>query len=294
MVDGGGLGWQAAAMASLQLADARIHYDRVGRGPVVLMLQGCGVVGQGWRPQVLGLSDRFTCVTVDNRGIGASETSDKRLSVEQMAADALAVMDAEEIQHFHLVGHSMGGLLAQQIAIEAPGRVTSLSLLCTFAHGKQGARITAGMMWTGMRMMIGTRAMRRNAFLELVMPPLVLRTRDRAQLAEELRPLFGHDLAEQPAVVMRQVAAMGRFDAYDRLAGLAAIPTLVVSAALDRVAPPVHGRELAAGIPGAGFVEIPDAGHGVAIQCAALVNAMLADHLDAAEAKVAGHPGSRP
>jgi aminoacrylate hydrolase len=284
-VDERGWGWQAAAMASLQVADARIHYDRVGRGPVVLMLQGCGVVGEGWRPQVMGLSDRFTCLTIDNRGIGGSETSAKRLSVEQMAADARAVMDAEGIENFHIVGHSMGGLLAQQIAIETPARVTSLSLLCTFAHGKQGARITPGMLWTGMRMMIGTRAMRRNAFMELVMPASVLRSRDRAQLAEELRPLFGHDLADQPPVTMRQVAAMGRYDAFDRFAVLAAIPTLVVSAALDRVALPVYGRELAAGIPGARFVEIPEAGHGVAIQCAALVNAMLADHIDAAEAR---------
>jgi aminoacrylate hydrolase len=277
-------------MATLQVAGARIHYDKVGRGPVVLMLQGCGVVGEGWRPQVQGLSDRFTCVTIDNRGIGASETSDKALSVPQMATDALAVMDAEGIERFHLVGHSMGGLMAQQIAIEAPARVTSLSLMCTFAHGKQGARITAAMMLTGLRMMIGTRAMRRNAFMELVMPESVLRTRDRAQLAEELRSLFGRDLAEQPPVVMRQVAAMGRFDVFGSLAGLGAIPTVVISAALDRVAPPVYGRELATGIPGARFVEIPDAGHGVAIQCAALVNAMLADHLDAAEARAAGHP----
>src|SRR6185295_3885756 len=99
---------------------ARIQYDKTGLGPVVLMLQGCGVVGEGWRPQVTGLSDRFTCVTVDNRGMGGSTLGDDRLTVERMAADAVAVMDAEAIDRFHIVGHSMGGLMAQQIAIAAP------------------------------------------------------------------------------------------------------------------------------------------------------------------------------
>jgi pimeloyl-ACP methyl ester carboxylesterase len=274
-------------MPTVDVANARIHYDKAGRGPVVLMLQGCGVVGEGWRPQVMGLSDRFTCVTIDNRGIGASTTTDKRLTIEQMAADAVAVMDAEGVDRFHIVGHSMGGSMAQQIALDHPARVSSLSLLCTFAHGKQGARVTAAMILTGLRMMIGTRAMRRNAFMELVMPAAVLRSRDRAQLAEELRPLFGYDLARQPPIVMKQVSALGRHDVYPRLAGLT-IPTLVMSASLDRISLPGYGKELAAGIPGAQFVEIPAAGHGVAIQCAALVNATLAQHIESAEAALSG------
>jgi aminoacrylate hydrolase len=277
-------------MPTLQRPSAQLHYQKRGRGPAVLMLQGCGVVGEGWRPQIEGLSDRFTCIAVDNRGIGASvidRPGKARLSIEQMAADALAVMDAEGIDRFHIVAHSMGGLLAQEIALGAHARVLSLSLLCTFAHGKQGARVTPAIMWTGMRMMIGTRAMRRNAFMELVMPESVLRSRDRAQLAEELRPLFGRDLADQPPIVMKQVSAMGRYDAFDRLGQLQGIATLVLSAGHDRISLPAYGRELAAAIPGARLVEIAEAGHGVAIQCAALVNAELAEHIDAAEAAAA-------
>ncbi len=63
------------------------------------------------------------------------------VSVEAMASDALAVMDAEEIERFHL-GHSLGGVIAQEIALRAPQRVQSLALMCTFARGRQGARIT--------------------------------------------------------------------------------------------------------------------------------------------------------
>ena len=78
---------------------------------------------------------------------------------------------------------------------------------------------------------------------------------------------------------MAQVKAMGRYDALDRLASLASIPTLVVSAAQDRIALPAFGRQLAAAIPGARYVEIEGAGHAVTIQCAGRINALLGEHL---------------
>jgi len=115
------------------------------------------------------------------------------------------------------------------------------------------------------------------------MPPALLAERDRAQLAEELRPLFGRDLAQQPPIVMKQLAAMSRYDATTRLAELAGIPTLVVAGALDRVARPVFGRQLAAAIPGARFIELPGAAHGVPIHDAPAINRLLSEHFASAE-----------
>ena len=192
-------------------------------------------------------------------------------------------MDAEKIHHFHVAGHSMGGLIAQEVALLAPARVKSLALLCTFARGKQAARLTPDIILVGLRTRIGTRVMRRNAFLGLIMPPAILATRDRAQLAEELRPLFGHDLADQPPIIMKQLAAMAKYDASARLGQLAHIPTLVVSAELDRIALPAFGRELVAAIPGARLVELPGAGHGVPIYAPGDVNGLLAEHFAAAD-----------
>jgi pimeloyl-ACP methyl ester carboxylesterase len=200
-----------------------------------------------------------------------------------MALDALAIMDAETIERFHVVGHSMGGLIAQEVALRAPARVKSLALLCTFARGKQAARLTADIVLIGLRTRIGTRAMRRSAFLELVMPPALLAEGDRARLAETLRPLFGRDLAEQPPIIMKQLRATAKYDASGRLGQLAPIPSLVVSAELDRIALPAFGRELAAAIPGARLVEIPGAGHGVPIHSPEKVNALLAEHFASAD-----------
>jgi 3-oxoadipate enol-lactonase len=147
------------------------------------------------------------------------------------------------------------------------------------------------MLLTAIRMQIGTRQMRRNAFLELVMPASYLAAKDRRQLSAELAPLFGRDLANQPAVVMKQVRAMSRYDAAPRFAELAHVPTLVISATEDRIARPACGRALASAIPGARFVEIAGAAHGVTIQKADEINALLAEHWERSERTPApGHP----
>ena len=261
----------------------RLRYTVAGNGPPVLLIQGVGLVGEGWRPQIDGLQDRFTLITFDNRGIGGSTMPDRTLTIPDMASDAFALMSALGFERFHAAGHSMGGLIAQEMALAAPARILSLALLCTFAHGRQGATPSPGMLPTAIRTRVGTRVMRRNAFLELVMPREYLEKTNRAQLAERLRPLFGHDLADQPPIVMKQLRAMARFDARERLPRLGSIPTLVIAASEDRIARPVFGRELAKAIPGAVYVELPNAGHGVTIQRAGDVNDLLSAHLARAE-----------
>lgn len=148
--------------------------------------------------------------------------------------------------------------------------------------------MSAGMLMTALRMRIGTRAMRRNAFLELVMPAGVLRQADRAHLAAELASLFGRDLAVQPPIVMRQLQAMARYDAASRLGELRSLPTLVISAAEDRISRPEDGRGLAGAIPGARLVALPGAAHGLPIHSPADVNELLAQHFASAQGPRSG------
>jgi pimeloyl-ACP methyl ester carboxylesterase len=267
---------------TIDVNGVRLCYRVEGDGPPVLLIQGAGIVGDGWRPQAEGLRDRYTLITFDNRGSGGSSLGSGPLSIEAMAGDALALMDAVGMARVHVAGHSMGGLIAQEIALTRPERVVSLALLCTFARGRQASAMSLEMLLTAFRMRIGSRAMRRNAFLELVMPHDYLDACDRTALAEQLRPLFGRDLADQPSIVMKQLRAMSRYDAGPRLQTLGSIPTLVVSATHDRIARVAYGRELARAIPGAAYVEVPDAGHGVTIQRAAHINDLLAAHLSRA------------
>lgn len=255
-----------------------------GDGPPVVWVQGVGVGGTGWRPQVEALSAHFRCLSFDNRGFGASQPVGEALTVELMAEDVLALMDAQGWDSAHVVGHSLGGLAALYVAQKARARVRSLALLCTFATGAIPTRMEPGLLGLGLRTRLGTRRMRRHAFLELVLPPDVLAQADRDALAEQLGELFGHDLADSPPVAMHQFRAMGRGDATPFLSSFAGLPTLVVSGAHDRIAPPSAGQALAAGIPGARYVEIANGAHGVPVQLPERVNALLREHLDAAEA----------
>jgi len=267
---------------TLETGGAVLRYTREGAGLPVMLVQGVGVIGEGWRPQIDSLRDRYTVVAADNRGIGRSAFTGP-LTVDDMASDVLAIADEEGFDRFHVAGHSMGGLIAQAVALRRPERVLSLALLCTFLHGRDAARLTPDIIWAGLRTRIGTRAMRRRAFMRLVMPDTYL-SRAAPTLAGDLAGLFGHDLADQPPIVMTQLRAASRFDASAQLGALAGIPTLVVAATYDRIALPRYGRALAEAIPGARYQEIPDAGHACPIQCAGQVNALLVDHFERAVA----------
>src|SRR5688572_19884177 len=112
----------------------------------------------------------------------------------------------------HVIGHSMGGVIAQQLALDCPKRVRSLSLFCTFARGKDAARLTPWVLWMTLRTRIGTRRMRRRAFLEMLWPVDTLNTVDNDELAGRVASLIGRDLADQPAILMKQVGALRHHD----------------------------------------------------------------------------------
>src|SRR5579871_435843 len=114
-------------MSQLDLTDASLYYEVTGKGVPLLFIQGIGVIGAGWGPQTEALCAEYQCLTFDNRGIGKSATSAPILTVEQMSSDALALMDAQGWKSAHVIGHSMGGMIAQQLALTAPERVKSLS-----------------------------------------------------------------------------------------------------------------------------------------------------------------------
>jgi len=267
-------------MAILKRPDVNLQYEIAGQGSPVFLIQGVGVVGEGWRLQVAALKHRFQTLIFDNRGIGKSVPCSGPVSIEAMAEDARALMDAAGWESAHVVGHSMGGVIAQQLALDCPRRLRSLSLLCTFARGKDAARLAPWVLWMTLRTRIGTRRMRRRAFLEMLCPPAALQTADTDALAARFGALIGRDLAEQPPILMKQLMAMGRHDSYGRLGELRNIPTLVVSAEHDRIALPHYGQTLANAIPGARFELLRDASHGVIIDTPNRVNELLVQFFD--------------
>ncbi len=251
---------------------------RAGAGEPVLLIQGTGVHGDGWLPQVEGLAEGFECVWFDNRGVfGSQPRGAAKITVEQMADDAGALIEQLGWEGAHVVGHSLGGCIALELALNRPRLVRSLSLLCTSASGADLTRMSGEMMWRSVRMMVGSRGARRRAFLELVLSPGERQRDDLDQFAVELEAVFGHDLAVQPPGAMRQVAAMRSWSATGRLDKVSA-PTLLVSAEHDPIARPEVMREMASRIDGAKYVEIEGAAHGVTITRAGRINDLLRSH----------------
>ncbi len=258
-----------------------LAYEIRGSGPPVVFIQGLGIHGGAWKPQIDVLATSYECLSFDNRGLGRSQPRGCALTIQQMAEDTLALMDAQGWRSAHIVGQSMGGVIGLEIALGSRERVRSLTLLCSLARGRNVFPVSREMIWRWLRTRVGTRRQRRTALLELVMPEAAIAESDPAALAEELAPLFGHDLADHAPVSARQLWALVRYDATGRLGELARLPTLVLNASHDRIAPPRAGRAMTEAIPGARFVEIADASHAAAIQHAAQINALLLEHLRA-------------
>jgi pimeloyl-ACP methyl ester carboxylesterase len=259
-----------------------LSYSVTGEGQKILLIQGVGLHGDGWSPQTDFLKDRFCCLVPDNRGIGRSLPMGNQLTVSQMVRDLAAVLDHAHCESVHLVGHSLGGLLAQAFALEIPDRVKSLALLCTFANGRKVAPLTMRMMWQGMRATVGTRLMRRKGFLGLLYPPNSVELCNPNMTAANLETIFGHDLGDQPAVVKHQLRAMRQVDLTDQIERLSGLPTLIMSGSHDLIAPPKLGRTMAEKIAGSRFVEVADAAHGLPITHRDLVNKALHDHVSQA------------
>jgi pimeloyl-ACP methyl ester carboxylesterase len=268
-------------MPVLERSDTSLYYELTGSGPPVLFIQGTGVAGSGWKLQIEDLSSDFRCLSFDNRGIGRSTIGKEKLTVARMAEDARALLDAVGWESAHVVGHSLGGLIAEQLALDTPHRVRSLALLCTFAKGPEAARVTPTVLWMGIRTRIGTRAMRRNAFLRMIFTDSFIRSEGANELARRVQPIIGRDLADSPPILIRQLAAMRDYDASHRLGELAPIPTLVVSAAHDPIALTAYGRGLSKRIPGSQHTEIANASHAVIIEMPARVNQLLRSHVEA-------------
>ncbi|MBL9137715.1 MAG: alpha/beta hydrolase [Verrucomicrobiales bacterium] len=267
-----------------------LHGEGQGHSIPVVWIQGVGVCGDGWRPQVERMGSPYAHLVFDNRGLGRSQPCRGEVSIPAMAEDVRRLMDAVGWESAHVVGHSMGGIISQEFALRFRTRVRSLSLLCTFPRGRDAARPTPWVIWMTLRTRLGTRSMRRRAFLEMILPPKDLEAGNTDLLALELSRYVGRDLADQPSILLRQVRALAKHDTSHQLQELGGIPTLVVSAELDPIAPPRYGRSLAQKIPGSRYEELPDVSHAVTLHRPEMVHASLTRFLENSEVAWAAKP----
>ena len=254
---------------------ARIAWSSDGDddAPAVLLVMGLAYPAAMWFRLIPGLSQRYRVLRVDNRGAG--ETGDvpgAPYTVETMAGDCLAVLDEAGVDAAHVVGISMGGLMAQEIAVTAPDRVRSLCLMAThagIAHAVMNPEALA---------MLGNRGeMTVQEAAEASIPFNYAPATPRERIEEDWAVRF--PLACSPAGYMGQVQGTIPWSRHDDL-GRITSPTLVLHGELDALVPPENGRQLAERIPGAELVTVPDANHVLMTDQPEQVEKVLLDWLD--------------
>ncbi len=125
-------------MPNIDIAGNDLYYERRGTGEPMLLIQGLGGNSLHWGEDFLGrLEDSFELILFDNRGAGRSGPLEGEMTIADLAQDALGLLDALEIDAAHIVGISMGGMVAQEIVLAAPERVLTLTLGCTFPGGPE-------------------------------------------------------------------------------------------------------------------------------------------------------------
>lgn len=258
-----------------------LAYDQAGHsGPRVLMVQGAACIGEGWRPQIDSLARDHQVAWLDNRGIGASFPCHGAISVEEMARDCHRLIDHLGWPDVHLVGHSMGGLIVQQVARDIPSRVRSLSLLSTLRRGRDATMMTLPNLSVSLRSQFGSARSRWLKLAAMPFPKPYLATLSEAEQLRLIQLIFCRNFLDAPPIMRKQVAALFRHRGGD-MTSLRSIPTLIVTGALDIVVRTQLSDDLKTHLPHARLERFADAGHGVPLQHAAAVNDLLRAHFAA-------------
>ncbi|MDX6216995.1 MAG: hypothetical protein QOG99_2579 [Frankiales bacterium] len=249
---------------------AEIAWYDEGSGPAVLMVMGLAYPAAAWHRQLPALAQRHRVITVDNRGAGATGlVPGAPYTVETMTDDLLAVLDAAGERQAHVVGISMGGLMAQELALSHPERCLSLTLISTHpgtAHG----------VWP-------------QEVVDFLQARLGMPADERAEFsipfnyaAATPRALMDEDLAWREAGTAgpEGYAAQGGtapWSGWERLPSMT-VKTLVLHGAQDRLVVPANGEKLASAIPDAKLVLVEGANHLVTTDQADQLNALLLEH----------------
>ncbi len=241
--------------------DLRIAYELRGTlhrwRPWLVLIQGMGLDRSGWQPVLRKLQRHFRLVLVDNRASGLSDRSARRFTVADMADDIVAVLDAAGVRRAHVLGASLGGMVAQELAVSYPERVDGLVLACTtpgwpFAYPMPGASVRLMAATTGLTADAAMRRHTENALSVRTVqqhPELL----DRLIELQRVRPT---DPGAGPAQAAAGALYVGGLS--QRRIGAR---TLVLQGAADTVVDPRNARLLADRIPGAQLVMFPELGH---------------------------------
>ena len=245
-------------MPRVQIDDISLNYEVQGEGEPLLRIYGFAGSLLAWRPEVVELLARsFRVITLDNRGTGASDKPEAAYTLARMADDAAGLLDALGIARAHVFGISMGGMIAQELALRHPERVRGLVLGCTNC----GAPVSVNAAPEIVALLLPApdldpREAARRAWASSYTPEFI--ESDRAFLEEQLERVFS--APTPPHSRLRHAEAVGAWNSHERLSTLA-IPTLILTGDRDVLVPPENSRILHEQIAGSRLETITGAAH---------------------------------
>jgi len=258
-----GFGGQVADDASrlVQVGDIKMGYRTYGNGYPLVMIMGSGSTMKLWEPGLIRtLSSSFKLIVFDNRGVGNTEVGQRPFTIEQFADDTAGLMDALDIQQAHVLGWSMGALIAEEVALRHPDKVNHLVLYA--AHCKADLFPPTPEVMQKLMDRSGTPAEQGMRFISLLFAP------DWPQSHRgRLKEIFFRPLGKTPVkTVAKQAMAIGTWkgccDRLDQITN----PTLVIAGADDVLVPSQNAPYLADKIPNAQLVLFENSGHGLMFQ----------------------------
>ena len=269
-------------MPTAHVNGIELHYDVHGEGEPLLCLMGLGADSMAWALQVPAWSPHLQVITCDNRDVGQSGYATGEYEIRDMAADVLGLADELGLESFHLLGMSMGGMIAQEVALAAPARVRTLQLAVTYAGsgrwGREKARI-----WSE------SAAGRTH---EQMIDELALLCLSEEFFENERGVKFLKDLMlqnpnpQQPEGFARQLDAASRHEARDRIGALS-MPVHVIGGEHDVLVPVWKSQEIHSLVPGSELTVIAGGPHGLNLERAEEFNAAVLDFVRAKAPAVA-------
>lgn len=240
-----------------QTADANLYYERHGEGdgPPVLFIRGTGADGTRWMPQVEAYKSEVPCVIFDNRGAGSSDTTPSPYSVEQMAADTMALMDNLEISSAHISGSSLGGAIGLHLAIHEPERVLTLQLHSSWMATRGFAAYSLGLLKK--ILLAGGTDFYYEATLPLLFSPSFMMDN-----FDSLMQILAH-MQANPATedgLLGQIEANLSYD-LSAVASQVTAPTLITVGDLDYLLPVTFSQEMHDAIDGSELIVFTGCGH---------------------------------
>lgn len=242
-------------MPKIKTNNINIFYETYGSGEPLVMIAGFAADHLIWQLLIRDLAKQFQVVVIDNRGVGQTDSPDTEYTLELMADDTVAVMDALNINKATILGHSMGGFIAQELAIKYPTKVKNLILYSTSA--KTDNRSSLFLEFNGQLFAKDPEAALRNIMFWLYSADFLS---NKLAIESVVTAMKNNPYPQTPIGFIRQLTACKYHDTTSRLNKIQS-PTLVIAGEKDVLMPLSQTNELAAGIKNAELAVIPEMGH---------------------------------